>query len=161
MGITSTFVSRYGYTDDSAKRDWDDLGVRVGKDNGISIGRSAFRAARESNIDGSMLGCGCWSSILERVSRMLQVPKDADETIPTAARGFSALEDAYNVESLFFRQCIEGYRTTRPQPNESDALDGHRIEISKSARYHVRMGVEVKLLMLGDNLLFGSRPEDL
>jgi hypothetical protein len=50
--MLSTLVSRYGYTEDSAYRDWADLARLIGSSDGMFNGKSAFREARASKDDG-------------------------------------------------------------------------------------------------------------
>ena len=58
MGMASTFVSRYGYTEDSVNRGCSAFGVCAGSRSGIGRGGSAVRAARPAklvSVDGRVL----------------------------------------------------------------------------------------------------------
>ncbi len=62
--MLSTFVSRYGYTEDSAWRAWASFAFRAGSFDGIWVGRSAVRDASASRSSGFRFGGDVLSSSL-------------------------------------------------------------------------------------------------
>lgn len=119
IGSESMLVSRYGYTDDSVKRGWSDLGVNAGSCAGIESGTSAVRLASASKfvsaggaVVSPILGCHC----------KLSSSHDGGLYTPTSSRSFATLKNPYYIKRFLTGQCVYCDSASRADANHGDAL---------------------------------------
>ena len=129
MARLSTFVSRYGYTEDSAWRACASFGCRTGRLGGVWSGRSPVRVASASRSSGRRFGGGVLSSSLEECQLRVLFGEHATTRVhgplPAATRRFSPLENADDVKRLFLRKRVDRNSSRWTKSDHCNAFDSH------------------------------------